>query len=171
MQNNLDMILAMQDDEFQKILQNDQILIKLDSEKYNPQLQFFQLMDIFSGEYNINGVPCQKLTLAIWCFLYAIDNAYARGRKVEKIDTAVFIYLLANGLQSISEDIYTKAMVYADENNLVLQDFQEDLLAMITRAFQPFRMLPPTAKKSDQQVRFNVEWLTSIVSVVSKSVN
>ena len=99
MASELDVMLAMQDDAFKVILENDELINDLEKEKYNASLEFNELMNVLSKIFKVNGVICQTITPAIWAYLYCIGNAYAvPGMKIENIDTDIFLYLLNNSL-------------------------------------------------------------------------
>ena len=164
MENEL--LLAMLDDEFQKILQNDAELDRLEKEKNNPTDEYFQLMMILSKIFKISGVTVSCITPAIWAFLYAIDNAYAvSGKTVTDIDTDIFMYLLSKGLKNANKDLLQQAVGFCKSKGLDYIETAIDLKTMVYLSFRPVEMLSGYQMSGDE-TRYNADWLTRVVSVV-----
>ena len=168
----LDIILAMQDDAFKQILENDEIINDLEKEKYNASLEFNELMNVLSRIFKVNGVICQTITPAIWSYLFCIGNAYAvPGKKIENIDTDIFLYLLNNSLQAVDGDIIVKAAGFCQQQGIDYIQTQADLKSLVYLSFRPLEMLNSIAGNAPDEVRFNADWLTKIVSVVAPLTN
>lgn len=172
MNENIQMLLAMSaDDDFQIILQTDPILEQLQKQKFSTQQEYSQLMYTFSGLIQIHGVVFHVLTLGLWSFLYSIKNPIVCGEdNPTETDIDVFLYLLHQGYQGVSEDLFQNAKDFCLKHEI---DYTEALIAiykLVKMAFRPMQMLP-TQLSTNQQSRFNLEWLTSIVSTVCRMVN
>ena len=164
-----DIFIAMMDDDFQIILKNDKILNDLESQKNNQKDQYFQLMMIFSKVFRIGNIHVSCITPAIWSYLYSIGNAYVTHKKIEKIDTDIFVYILSKGIKNLSENLVQQAFGFCEKNNLDYQITMLDLQYLIYISFRPLQMLNTT--KKDKQIRYNADWLTSLISIVSPLTN
>lgn len=170
--NELDVMLAMQDDAFQEILKNDQIINELQKEKNNASLEFNQLMAILSKIYKINGVVVQALTPAVWSFLYSIGNAYTKKDKVvQKIDTDIFMYIISRGISNLEQDLIVSAAGFCEEHGIDYGQTEYDIKNFIHLMFRPLQMFNSYSTESTEQVRFNADWITKIVSVVAPLTN
>lgn len=167
---NLDIMLAMQDDDFAQILENDEVLIQLEKEKFNSQDEYLELFYIFSGKLKFYDLELNVLTLGMWCFLYSIKNAFTTGKEPQKRDVDIFLYLLANNYNGISQNLYEQSLNYCELNNIPYEEAEFEILKMISICFRPLQMLPDTHENNERN-RFNVDWLTSIISVVCKMTN
>lgn len=170
--NELDVMLAMQDDAFQEILKNDQIINELEKEKNNASLEFNQLMAILSKIYKINGVVVQALTPAVWSFLYSIGNAYTiKDKVIQKIDTDIFMYIISRGISNLEQDLIVSAAGFCDEHGIDYGQTEYDIKSFIYLMFRPLQMLNTYETESTEQIRFNADWVTKIVSVVAPLTN
>lgn len=166
----IDVFLAMQDDDFQEILQSDEILRDLQSEKNSTKDQYFQLMGAISKRFIVCGLRIIPITPVMWCFLYCIGNAFVkRENKITEKDIDIFLYLLHNGMQSISDDLYTKAHEFCKRNNIDYSIATQEIIEQIKLAFRPVEMLPRSV--SGEQPRFNLDWLTQLCSMVCEMTN
>lgn len=174
MASELDVMLAMQDDAFKVILENDELINDLEKEKYNASLEFNELMNVLSKIFKVNGVICQTITPAIWAYLYCIGNAYAvPGKKIENIDTDIFLYLLNNSLQAADGDIVLKAAGFCQQNGIDYIQTQADLKSLVYLSFRPLEMLDGMGggSLSPDEIRFNADWITKTVSIVAPMTN
>ena len=168
----LDVMLAMQDDDFKTILMNDEIINELEKQKYNPSLQFNELMAIFSKIYKVNGIIVQAITPAVWSYLYCIGNAYAvKDKKIQHIDTDIFMYIISNGITSIEDDLIADASGFCLKNGIDYEETEKDIKQFIYLAFRPLEMLDSYSNSGNDEVRFNADWVTKIVSVVAPLTN
>ena len=173
MEFSTEMLLAMADDKFQQILRNDQVLNKLDEEKNDKRLEYLQIMSLISKVYNIGEVKIVPITPILWSFLYCIGNRYVTHQgQIREEDTDVFLYLLHNGLNSISEDLFEEAEGFCPKNGLDYLFAQSELYQMILLAFRPQQMFPVYSKnESGEENRFNLDWLTKICSMAAQMTN
>lgn len=161
---------AMLDDEFHRILENDPILDELEKSKHSPQLQYFELMMCMSRVFKIDGVTVSCITPAIWSYLYAIGSPYTTDGKINDIDTDVVLYILHNGLSKIDEELIEKANGFCEANGINRDTAEGDLKTLIYLSFRPLEMLVATGQQQEQQ-RYDLDWLTHLVSVVSPLTN
>lgn len=170
-ENNLEMMLAMQDDDFQIILQNDEILDELEKAKFSTQQEYAELMYTFSGKISINDIEFNILTLGIWCFLYSIQNKIVCGEEnITETDIDVFMYLLHYGYDAVSDNLYEDSKDFCLKHDIDYVQAQISIYKLIKIAFRPMEMLP-SQFGTNEKSRFNLEWLTSILSTVCRMVN
>ena len=168
MQQRLEVLLCMQDDQFRQILANDPIIENLEKQKFNPQSEYWELMQILSGKSSLNDLVFNPLTLSAWSFLYSIKNTYVVGGTITEKDTDIFLYILHHGLDNITDDLFEDSKDFCVKNNIEYIDAKLYILEMIQLSFRPLQMLPKT--NSDEKSRFNTEWFTSIASIVYKQI-
>lgn len=165
----LEVLLAMQDDDFQKILQNDQYLTDLEKEKFSQQQQYWELMGVFSGKNQLNGVRFSVLTLGMWSFLYSIKNPFVVGGDKTKKDIDLFMFLLHEGFQGITENLYQNCENFCQKNEIDYRSAENYLYQMIFLAFRPLEEVPQIP--SGEKASFNLQWLTMVVSIVCRLCN
>ena len=170
MENELEIMLAMQDDDFQKILKNDDELNRLDKLKNSDEKEYLELMAVISKKYFICGIHVMAITPIIWSYLYCIGNKIVRNEKPEKIDIDVFVYLLANGINAVDQNLFENAKDFFLNKNVDYISILLEIKEMIELAFRANEMLE-SMNKNEQPTRFNLDWLTSIVSIVSNETN
>ena len=168
--NELNMLLAMQDDNFRAILQADEVLQQLQQEKDNKQDEYMQLMAVISKRYYICGIKVIPFTPAIWSFLFTIDNHILTGKEVREIDIAVIIYLLANGIQGISDNLHENALRFCEEKQLDFEEALKNIQRLIYLAFRALEMWP-YLKQEGELNRYNLDWLTRIISYAAQVTN
>lgn len=169
MEQKLEVLLAMQDDEFQQILKNDKILNALEAEKYDKQIEYFQLISILTKSFTVCGLKIQPITPIMWCFLYCIDNRFVtHPEAVRRIDIDVFLYLLHNG--TVNDDLLHNAAGFCEKHNINYKQAGKQIIGLIALAFRPQSMLPKTPI-NEADVRYNVDWLTRIVSMACELTN
>ena len=163
-----EMLLAMaSDDEFQKILEKDEVLNELEAEKNNATDQYFELMMILSKIFKIGGVPVSCITPAIWAFLFSTGNAYAvRDKQISDIDTDIMLFLLSKGLKNVNQDYIEKAVGFCKLNNLDYAETKADLKTLVYLSFRPLEMLRMLPSAKGGEIRYNADWLTRVVSIV-----
>lgn len=169
MQQRLEVLLCMQDDQFRQILENDPLIENLEKQKFNPQCEYWQLMQILSGKSSLQDSIFHPLTLSIWSFLYSIKNSYVVGGTITKKDTDVFLYILHHQLSNITDDLFEDSKDFCVKNNIEYMDAKLYILEMIELSFRPLQMLPKTSSE-DEKARFNIQWLTSMASIVYKQI-
>ena len=171
MNNDIDMMRAMLDGEFQDILKNDPILDELEKAKYDPQTSFFELMMVLSKTFTVSGVVVSCITPAIWSYLYAIGSPYATEGKVNEIDTDIMLYLLHNGIRSVDKNIIENANGFCSSHNIDYATAEADLKMLIYLSFRPLEMLPRVTQDNSEKMRFDADWLTHVISVVCPLTN
>lgn len=172
MVEEVDVLMAMADDKFQKIIQSDEVIAELQKEKYNPRLEFNQLMAILSKIFKIGDVVVQAITPAVWSFLYCIENAYTKKNKqITKVDTDVFMYILSNGMSNLPQDLILESYNFCQKKGLNYKQVEYELKDMIYLMFRPLEMFNTYAVQSAAQVRFNADWLTKLVAVICPLTN
>lgn len=164
------MMTAMLDDDFQAILQQDPVLDELEKSKYNPQTAYFELMMMLSRIFRVDGVAVSCITPAIWSYLYSIGSPYTQGGEIHQIDTDLVLYILHNGLSNIDEDLIEKANGFCEANGINIDTAELDIKTLIYLTFRPLEMLANTSTHSEKP-RFDIDWLTHIVSVVAPMTN
>ena len=129
-------------------------------------------MAILSKIYKINGVVVQALTPAVWSFLYSIGNAYTKKDKVvQKIDTDIFMYIISRGISNLEQDLIVSAAGFCEEHGIDYGQTEYDIRNFIYLMFRPLQMFNSYSTESSEQVRFNADWITKIVSVVAPLTN
>lgn len=166
----LDVLLAMQDEEFQEILQGDAVLDRLEKEKFNPEDEYFELMMIFSGEVEFCNLRFKTLTLGMWCYLFSIQNSFALSETPTKKDIDIFLFLLQKGYGGVSENLYSDSLDFCLKNQIPYEKATEFIYKIIFISFRALEMLP-NIFSSEEKNRFNLEWMTFVLSTVCSSVN
>ena len=164
------MLLAMQDEEFQDILQNDKILDELEKEKFNPEDEYFELMMIFSGELQYNHLVLNTLTLGMWAYLYSIRSAFTLAEEPTNKDIDIVMYLLHNGYHGVSDNIYEDSFCFCEKNNIEYENAKKFIYRIIFISFRAMEMLP-SMYSTGEKCRYNLEWVTSILKMVCNAVN
>lgn len=167
MKQRLEVLLAMQDDDFRHILAADKIIEQLEKQKFNPQIEYWELMQVLSGKSALNNIVFKPLTLALWSFLYSIKNPFVVGGEIKNKDVDLVLYLLHYGFNGLSQKIFTDSKDFCVNNDLDYLQAKVYIFEMINLSFRPFQLLP-TTKVDSEKSKFNLEWLTSIVSIVYK---
>lgn len=170
MDQNIQIMQVMLDDKFQQILQNDKVLNDLEAQKNNKLDEYYELSCILFKRFKIAGITCIPITPIIWCFLYCIKNRIVCGGVVNKDDVDEFLFLLHNGIQVLDQDFLKNAHGFCDKNDIDYEFALSEILDMIKLSFRPLEMFPRPSVK-DQDVRFNVDWLTKIVGMACKVCN
>lgn len=167
----IDMIHAMMDDEFHKILENDPVLDALEKEKYNAKDEYFALMQILNPVYMISGIPCSYITPAIWAYMWSIGNAYTQsgGKEITENDTDMMMYVLHHGITSIDDDYVLKSARFCELHGISYIEARLDILQMIYIAFRPLEMIPSSG--SGDNPMYDADWLTKVVSVACQMTN
>lgn len=170
MDENIKIMQAMLDDDFQQILKNDKELNELEEQKNKKLDQFNQLCCILFKRFKIAGITCIPITPAIWSFLYCINNRIVIGGNINKDDVDEFMYILHNGIQILDDDFLKNAHGFCLQNNIDYQYALCEILDMVKLTFRPLQMFPQKSIKDDD-VRFNVDWLTKIVGMACSICN
>lgn len=171
MEDNLQMLLCMQDDQFKNILQNDQVLNQLDKQKNNKKDEYYQLMSVLSNRFIICGLKVKPITPMLWSFLYCIDNNFVTHKnQITETDIDVFFYLLHYGLSALNDQLFYNSKDFCKQHSIDYQQAESQILQMILLAFRPMQMFPKNGI-AKEDVKFNLDWLTRIVSIVCPLTN
>lgn len=164
---------VLQQPQFNKILQNDEVLNDLQKEKNNQCLQYLELMSFVSKRLNICGLKVIPFTPVIVSFLYAIDNRFFNGKKeqIRKLDIDVVMYILTHGIECISQDLIQQALEFCAKNNINYQEAHYQILTLIALAFRPLEMIPYGENEKSEIPHYNLDWLTRIVSIACMMTN
>jgi hypothetical protein len=157
---------AMLEPEFQKVLDEDPVLEQLEKSKYDPKITFFELMSALSKTYRIDGVAVSCITPAIWSYLWATGNAFANGKEPSEIDVDIFLYLLHEGIEKADRDLVEQAAGFCRDHNISWESAATDLRTMVYLAFRPLEMLPVCGAGGGEEPRFDLDWLTGLVAAV-----
>ena len=168
----IELLQAMMDDEFQKILQEDVILNELEKEKFNTKNAFWEVRSILSPVFEIDGYKVSAITPAIWSVLYTLDNAYTNESEITDFDTDLFFYLLATGLKNIDDNFLVTAKGYVQRLGLNYESVKMDLLYLYKLAFQPLEMMPVERRITDaENTGFGADWLTMVIQIACNATN
>lgn len=159
---------AMLDDDFQKILQEDAILDKLQRKRYNRSNEFFEYCFLGDGSIKLCGMPIKKLTPKRWSLLWILQNQFTiDSTKVQKKDIDEFFYIMTNEIKSIQEIV--ESVDFCAKNNINYEEALIDILQLITLTFKPMSMIQTSGytEMSDEPF-YGLPWLIHIGSVVSQ---
>ena len=168
---DINVFQVMQDDEFQEILNTDKTLILLEQEKNDKGMDYQQLMGVFSKRFVICGITVIPIYPALWAFLWSIDNAYATGEPITRTDTDIFFYLLHTGTAGINEDLFENAFNFCNQHEISYLQAEHQLLNMKYLQFRPMQMVQQKLFFEEEKPKFNLDWLTSLASVVCEMTN
>lgn len=156
--------------EFQAIVNNDKVLIELESRRHDQKIEFFSLMDVLRSTFDIGPVKVQPITPAIWAFLWATGNKYTRKMKeISDVDTDIFLYVLSKGIANLNctpSDLVSIASGFCPANRIEYHEAKSELLYMVTLALHPLEMIPVACVSSDEP-EYDADWLTSLCSIVA----
>lgn len=170
-----EILLATQDDAFQKLIAEDAILLDLESQKYNRQSEYFSLMfQIKQSKFYISGIEIKTFNLIKLSLLWILENAFVlKNKKVENEDIDIFMYLATLNFNEFDESlvsIYANSKDYCLLNSLDYDETKNDIYSFINLQFKAFEMLPRTNVTSNENV-FDVDWLTHLTSIVCGMTN
>lgn len=165
---------CMQDDEFEKILNDDEVLDALEKKKYSRQDEYFQFISNCNGNLFVSGMLVQPITLSVWCLLWILENAFVtHARSIENEDIDLFMYILTKGIKNISSSLsqlYIDSKDFCKKHNLDYEETKYDIFGLIQIAFKPLEMLPSFDNLKDEkgEVSFDVDWMMRLANIVSK---
>ena len=158
------------DAEFQKRFNDDEVLNKLDEEKFDPSLCFTELCSTAGIPVVIEEERYSPVKLFQYVYLWCIDSPLAKdnGKKITELDLDIFFYTLDNKIDSDALSTSMKALGELKRRKLTFENGLAIARTLISLAFQPLRMFPntSTAVIGNQQPAFDADWLTSIVAKV-----
>lgn len=168
---DIQILQVMQDDDFQKIISEDEILNGLEKEKYNPHDQFLELINITSKKYIFGNKLCvNTITPYTWCLMQSLGNHYVTNEPIRDIDTDMFLYILSKKPTQITDNVVSDSVDFCAKNGLDYTDVKQDIQRIIYINFRPLQMLNSVGDNNDV-VLYNTDWLTGLVSIVSKTTN
>ena len=159
------------DQDFQSIIDSDEVLDDLDAQKYDEQRELFAL-NWFLGlaPVAVGNLPLRPLTPAKWAFLWSIGNSYTRKKTdCKPVDADVFLYVMAKDLRDLGctvPELPVRAAGTAAAAGLSFQKAHEEIDFLISVAFLPLQLLPPPQPQDED--RYDTEWLADLVSIVAK---
>ena len=168
-------IFLAQSAEFQKLLAEDPILCELEAQQYDPQAEFYSLMEMLRGTFTIGKSTIQPLTPAVWAFLWGIGNRYTIDlNKVTEIDTDIFLFVLANGVRRLNcspAELPAAASGSCPAMGLDYRDAFKELTQVIHAAFRPLEMMPKTTGGQSAPPQYDAYWLAQLCSIVAGETN
>lgn len=166
--DDLEMMLVMQDEAFKEILSSDPVLEQLENAKNSRFDEYAELMQVFSGQVEINGIIFNHFTLAIWCFLYSIKNPFIVGQTPKQIDIDLIMYILHNGAESISDRLFENAQGFCKKHNIDYSTAEGFIYKSILTSFRAMEML---SGSTGERAKYNLDWLTCIIKQVTHCCN
>ena len=159
------------DAEFQKRFNDDEVLNRLDDEKFNPALCFSELCSAAGIPVLIEGEHYSPVKLLQYAYMWCIDSPLAKetGKEVTELDLDIFFYTLEHKPDSDAGTTALKAFGEVKRRGLSIEKASSIANALIGIAFQPLRMFPSTSATvvGSQQPSFDADWLTGMVAKVS----
>lgn len=153
------------DQQFQQRCKNDEVLNKLEDQKYNPQIQFFQLQLILNKKMRLYGIDFNPLTVALLSYLYSIQSPIIKKTTdMTIIDLNVFFYLLQT--KDYNTDlslVLQNSMNYCER---VLHIDLEQALNAFNKIYKvQLRVLSMFQNKNnlDESI-FNLDWAICLIS-------
>lgn len=157
--------------EFDAVLQDDPELKDLDACRIDYEREKDLLLDAFSGTWSIAGVPVRPITPAIWSVLWVMKSPFVKKNATVHVgDIAVFLYLLAHGVNGLDFDTLEEQAKEEGREWGLPEDADEilnELLDLVEIALAPLSMLPQTTTSSDDVV-YDSDWLLSVCSVAAR---
>jgi len=158
------------DAEFQKRFNDDEVLNKLDEEKFDPALCFTELCNANDIPVTIDDKKYNAVKLFQYVYLWCIDSPLVKdnGKKITELDLDIFFYTLDNKIDSDAVSTSMKALGETRKRELTFEDALVIARTLISLAFQPLRMFPQTSTSviGNQQPAFDLDWLTSMIAKV-----
>ena len=158
------------DAEFQKRFNEDEVLNKLDEEKFDPSICFSELCSTVGIPLVIDDKKYNSVKLFQYVYLWCIDSPLTKdnGKNITELDLDIFFYTLDNKIDSDAVSLSIKALGEVKRRNLTFENAMVIARTLINLAFQPLRMFPSTSSAvvGNQQPAFDADWLTSMVAKV-----
>lgn len=170
-------LLLLSGKEFSGILEKDPILREIKTERQRYFLKMPLLLECLGvGQFRIGDLPVLPLTVAKWLFLSGINSPFVRGEKATLEDADIFLFVLSlpdlREADFLPEDITERAKDFSAATMLSMAELAEEIKAVISSAFSPFRMLPeqPITEKSESVV-FDSVWAAEMAGVAARESN
>ena len=160
------------DAEFQKRFNDDEVLNKLDEEKFDPALCYSEMCSVAGIPIIIDGKKYPAVKLLQYVYLWCIDSPLTKenGKEITELDLDIFFYTLENPIEDDPVTISTLAIGELRRRELSLEQAAETAKTLITLAFQPLKMFPSTSNTvvGNEQPVFDADWLTSMIAKVNQ---
>lgn len=161
--------------EFSRRLASDPELRELERLRYDRAGECRLLLETLGlGDYRIGQMPVRPLTAAKWAVLWMIGSPFAVGGRVTETDVSVALYLLSRWhlgeIPGALHEIPALASGFAAEAGLPLAQTVSHIHAMISTAFRPLALLP-LPPPSEEEVRFDAQWLIRIAGIAAREAN
>lgn len=177
--NNLPKEIASQiaklteDQQFQKRFSQDEVLDKLDEQKHNQEVQFYQLQLLLNRNMKLYNIKFNPITIALFCYLYTIRSSIiVKDKDLTIIDLDIFFYLLQT--KDFNPDVKSVYLNSLNYSSRVLHLTPEDAVEVFNKLFKTqFRVLSlfPKFSNGDVQSIFNLDWALNLVSRVKPLVS
>lgn len=157
------------DEEFQKRFGDDKVLDQLDDLKYDPFIEYCELQLLMHNKLSICNVELEPLTLSLWAYLYTIKSPIVNEEQnITNIDLDLFFYLLqTKNFECDISELLVNSMNYCKEKmNITLDKAIEIFKKLLKVNFRVLNMFPRF--QAQRRSVFNADWMTSIVTKVSK---
>lgn len=158
--------------EFQKQLNEDRELDRLEALQYNIRDEYTALMENLGLARPVGSLPAGPVTPACWCMLCASENPYACGGKVRPHDMDQFLYLLARGVRDLpsgAASLAEKAAGFLALTGLTPGAAHIFLTERVRTAFLPLKLLPPaTENGGEAQEHFDADWLNRVCAQAAR---
>lgn len=158
--------------EFQKLLEEDPILLELGRERIDRGEELLSLQEMLGGLLRIGDLAVQPITPALWSFLWVIGNRYTTEiTKVDELDTDIFMFLLSHGIRALDfelDELPVRASGFCAAHGLDVLDAVRELVRTINCAFRPLEMMPMPVNADPDARRYDADWLANITGVVAR---
>lgn len=160
------------DQQFQKRFSQDKELDKLDEQKHDKEIQFYQLQLLLNRCMNLCNIKFNPITIALFCYLYTIKSSViVKDRDITMIDLDIFFYLLQTKDYNFDiKSVYQKSLNYCSR---VLHLEQKDVISVFNKIYKvQFRVLSLFPNKGEEsQCLFNLDWALNFVSRIKPLVS
>ena len=158
-------------EEFQQIVDSDEILKKLSDAKLNKSAELFSLIEMFRAVIRLGERDCQPITPAVWAFLWAIDNAYTRDFKaITEEDTDIFFWILQNGIRRLEceiESIPARCAGAVEKAGMDYSKAAAELMQLVYYTFRPLSFSPQLGDYDEDLKIYDAWWLTRICDIAA----
>ena len=184
------------DEEFQQRFGDDKVLDQLEDLKYDPFIEYCEFQTTVHNKlcfvlksnsrlnrikflkkiierYNLfeRRVELEPMTLALWAYLYTIKNPIVVSEEkanMSIMDINIFFYLLQTKNYECSPDeLLLNSMNYCRRKMKLTELEAIEIFKKILKInFRVLNMFPRI--QAERKAVFNVDWMTSIVTKVSK---
>ena len=160
--------------EFNEILRTDPVLLELEHRKYDKGAETRILLSALGlGRWNIGSLPVMPLTAARWAFLWILDNGFVTGRpEIRQEDADSFLFVLsAPDLRKLALPLHAvpgAASGFGAATGFSAEEVRAEIRAVIRDAFRPLELIPAGNAPEDEEVHYDVMWLTRICGIAAR---